>query len=84
LKANEWFVGELAATLNVPKNTLFAWIRRGWVRVVGQLPGYRGRTICWSDSEDLERLRKLRETRHGWWDPPLPPELTTPKSIPSN
>jgi len=49
------------------------------VRVVRKLPGYRGRMICWADTHDLGRLRRLRQTKHGWWDPPLPAELTEPK-----
>lgn len=80
LKKNEWFIIELAHELGMPKNTAIAWIKRGWIRVVRQLPGYRGRMICWADPDDLERLRKLRQTKHGWWDPPLPSELTTPGS----
>lgn len=82
LKENEWFILNLVQELGMPKNTLCAWIKRGWVRVVRQLPGYRGRTICWADADELDRLRRLRETRHGWWDPTLPAELTTPKQSP--
>jgi hypothetical protein len=79
LKENEWLMIDLATALDMPKATLFAWIKRGWVHVVRQLPGYRGRMICWADAEELDRLRRLRQTKHGWWDPPLPAELTTPK-----
>jgi len=82
LQDDEWFVIDLAEHLKAPKNTLFAWIKRGWIRVVRQLPGYRGRTICWADASELDRLRRLRATKHGWWDPPLPTELTTPKLLP--
>jgi DNA invertase Pin-like site-specific DNA recombinase len=84
LNENEWFVVDLASQLKTPKNTLLAWIKRGWVRVARQLPGYRGRVICWADAEELDRLRQLRQTKHGWWDPPLPAELTTPKPVPQN
>lgn len=83
LKENEWLAIDLAAKLEMPKNTLFSWIRRGWVHVVRQLPGYRGRAICWADADELDRLGRLRQTKHGWWDPPLPAELTTPKVCPS-
>ena len=79
LRENEWLAIDLAAKLEMGKNTLFSWIRRGWVRVVRRVPGYRGRVICWADAEELDRLRRLRQTKHGWWDPPLPAELTTPK-----
>jgi hypothetical protein len=56
----------------------FAWLKNGWVRF-RRLPGYRGRCLCWADAAELKRLRKLRDTPHGWWDPPLPAALTTPK-----
>ena len=84
LNDNEWFVTDLATRLNMPKNTFVAWMQRGWVRVVRQLPGYRGRVICWADADELDRLRRLRQTKHGWWEPPLPAELTTPKTMPQN
>jgi hypothetical protein len=82
LRVHEWLAIDLAAELDMPKNTLFAWIKRGWVRVVRQLPGYRGRMICWADADELDRLQRLRQTQHGWWDAPLPAELTTPKRPP--
>ncbi len=82
LHENEWLVTTLAAELEVPKNTLFAWIKHGWIRVARQLPGYRGRTICWVDANELDRLRRLRKTKRGWWDPPLSAELTTPNPMP--
>ena len=47
-----------------------------------RLPGYRGRCLCWADAAQRKRLRKLRDTPHGWWDPPLPAELTTPRPRP--
>lgn len=79
LKENEWLVIGLAQELEMSRNTLLAWMRQGWVHVVRQLPGYRGRMICWADADDLDRLRQLNRTKRGWWDPPLPPELITPK-----
>lgn len=82
LRKDEWFVIDLATELNLSKNGVFAWIERGWIRVVRQLPGYRGRMICWADAEELDRLHRLRQTGHGWWDPPLPDELTTPRMPP--
>jgi len=82
LQANEWLAIDLAEHLEMPKNTLFSWIKHGWVRTVRQLPGYRGRLICWADADELERLRRLRQTKHGWWDPPLSAELTTPQPLP--
>ncbi|MBA3558880.1 MAG: recombinase family protein [Gemmatimonadaceae bacterium] len=80
LKENEWLVIDLARELGMPKNTLHAWIRQGWVHVVRQLPGYRGRLICWADADELDRLRRLEQTNRGWWDPPLPLDLITPRA----
>jgi DNA invertase Pin-like site-specific DNA recombinase len=79
LAGNEWFILSLAAQLQLPKNTLHAWIRRGWVHVARQLPGRLGRKICWADADEIDRLRRLRDTPRSWWDLPLPAELTTPR-----
>jgi DNA invertase Pin-like site-specific DNA recombinase len=78
LARHEWLVIDLAKEIGVPKSTLHSWIKRGWVRLQRQLPGYRGQLISWADAHEVARLRKLRDTPHGWWDPPLPTELTTP------
>jgi hypothetical protein len=78
LQQDEWFMADLAGKLGVPKKTLYAWLRRGWghYRV---LAGPRAPWVCWADDHELGRLRRLRQTPHGWWDPPLPTKLTTPK-----
>jgi hypothetical protein len=82
LQRDEWFMAELAVELGVPKKTLYAWLRRGWVRY-RELPGARAPWACWADADELRRLRQLRRTPHGWWDPPLPAEVTTPKPLPT-
>ena len=78
LEKDEWFVVDLAMRLGIPKNTLHAWIRRGWVRH-HHLTGYRAPCVCWADTDELRRLQRLRQTPHGWWDPALPEKLTVPK-----
>jgi hypothetical protein len=83
LREHEWSVLDLASKLQMSKKRLFAWMQRGWVRF-RRLPGYRGRCLCWADAAELVRLRKLRDTAYGWWNPPLPAELTTPRSLPSS
>ena len=83
LGENEWFALSLSAQLQIPKNTLHAWIRRGWVHVIRQLPGIRGRKICWADADEIDRLTRLRDTPRSWWYSPIPAELTTPKVPPS-
>ena len=82
LGRDEWFVIDLAKRLGIGKNTLHAWLQRGWVRY-RRLPGYRGRCVCWADAGELERLGRLARTPRGWWDPALPSELTTPKPRPA-
>jgi nucleotidyltransferase/DNA polymerase involved in DNA repair len=78
LQKDAWFVGDVCVKLGIPRKTLHAWLRRGWVRYRA-LTGPRAPWACWADAEELRRLRRLRETPHGWWDPPLPTELTTPR-----
>ena len=77
---DEWFVIDLAKRLGIGKSTLHSWLRQGWVRY-RRLPGYRGRCICWADAEELDRLGQLARTPRSWWAPPLPSELTTPRSL---
>jgi DNA-binding transcriptional MerR regulator len=81
LEKHEWLVRDLAKKLNVSKTNLHRWIKLGWIHS-RRLPGLQGTVICWADAEELKRLRKLRHARHGWWDPPWPPDLTTPKPRP--
>jgi DNA invertase Pin-like site-specific DNA recombinase len=80
LGENEWFILSLATHLQLPKNTLHAWARRGWLHVVRQLPGSRGRMICWADAKEIDRLTRLRDTPKNWWDLPLPAEITMPRT----
>lgn len=80
LKAGEWIVNDLAEKLDIPRTTLMTWIKRGWVGVSRQLSGYRGRIICWADADELDRLQELRKARRYYGDPPLPKDLTTPKT----
>jgi hypothetical protein len=81
LGPNEWFVVDLARELGIPKNTLHAWRQRGWVSF-RRPPGLRTPCVCWADSQELDRLRRLARAPKGWWQPPPPPQLTTPKPPP--
>jgi DNA invertase Pin-like site-specific DNA recombinase len=84
LRNNEWYVNNLADTLNMPRNTLISWAQYGWVHISRKLPGYHGRIIFWADENELTRLRLLRRTKHNSGDPPLPQTLTTPKVPPDS
>jgi hypothetical protein len=78
LAEDECYVNDLAERLDIPMTTVLSWIKRGWVHVSRQLPGYRGRIICWANADEVDRLRQLRKTPHQPGDPPLPEELTRP------
>jgi hypothetical protein len=82
LTADEWWLPDLAEKLQMPRMTLVHWYNRDWIRG-RKLPGLRGRLILWADTEEVERLKRLREARRGWSDCPYPKELTTPKSPPT-
>lgn len=83
LEENEWSVNDLAKQLDMPRTTLISWIKRGWIHVSRQLPGYRGRIICWANDGELNRLQQLRQTKHQSGDPPLPQALVMPNIPPS-
>ena len=80
LAANEWLAKELALNVGIPRTTLQSWIKHGWVHVRRKLPGYHGHLILWADASEIGRLRHLRNTKHGFGQPPLPKELVTPAS----
>jgi DNA invertase Pin-like site-specific DNA recombinase len=65
LGEHEWWLGELAGRIQMPKQTLYTWIRRGWVRS-RQLQGHARRWVVWADEAELERLRRLQELPRGY------------------
>lgn len=79
LQANEWWLGDLAQQLDMPRTSLGNWRKQGWI-TGRKLPGLRGRWIIWADATEVDRLKQLRAARRGWSDCPFPPELTTPTS----
>lgn len=77
LKANEWWLSELAARLAMPIATLHRWQRVGWVSS-RKVPTARGRWAIYADDDELLRLRRLRDSPRGWPEA-YPIELITPK-----
>jgi hypothetical protein len=65
LGEHEWWLGELAGRIQMPKQTLYTWVRRGWVRS-RQSTGHARRWIVWADDAELERLRRLHELPRGY------------------
>lgn len=71
---------DLTDELRMPGTNLTHWYKRGWVRG-RKLPGVRGQLILWADETEVNRLRKLRDTRRRWSDNPYPQERTTSQSL---
>lgn len=76
LEADEWWLADLAAELSIPIVTLHRWRRVGWVKSRKVSIG-RSRWAIYADSNELVRLRHLRDARRGWPEP-YPQELITP------
>jgi DNA invertase Pin-like site-specific DNA recombinase len=78
---HEWWLADLARTLDMPAATLYTWIQRGWVASRREA-GPPHRWIVKADPEDLDALRERRTrppgyyTRLCWTDPEptVPPE----------
>jgi len=62
---NEWWLKELAATLQMPVVTLYGWLQRGWLRS-RRLNGHR---VVIAGRVEIRRLHRLRERalRFGRW-----------------
>ncbi len=65
LGEHEWWLGELAGRIQMPKQTLYTWVRRGWVSS-RQLQDHARRWVVWADKAELERLRRLHELPRGY------------------
>jgi DNA invertase Pin-like site-specific DNA recombinase len=77
LRANEWWLADLAAELSMPIATLHRWQRVGWV-TSRKVATAGGRWAINADADELLRLRRLREAPRGWPEA-YPQELTSPK-----
>ena len=77
LEADEWWLMDLAAELSMPIATLHRWQRVGWL-TSRKVVAARGRWAIYADTEELDRLRRLRASPYGW-PRAYPIELTTPK-----
>ncbi len=79
LRANEWWLVDLAATLSMPIATLYRWQRVGWV-ASRKVKVAAGRWAIHADADEMLRLRHLRDAPRGW-PQPYPMELITPNPM---
>lgn len=80
LRANEWWLADLAAKLSMPIATLHRWQRVGWV-ASRKVTEAGGRWAIYADADEMLRLRRLRDAPRGW-PQPYPTDLITPKPKP--
>ena len=64
LAENEWLLPDLARRLEMPKPTLYDWVRRGWVKARQQTNTHKS-WVIWADSAELDRLQKHRQRPAG-------------------
>jgi len=77
LEVDEWWLANLAAELSMPIATLHRWQRVGWM-TSRKVTKAGGRWAIYADTDELHRLRQLRNSPRGW-PQPYPTELITPK-----
>jgi DNA invertase Pin-like site-specific DNA recombinase len=65
LDADEWWLADLAQTLDMPRATLESWIRRGWVRARREPVRGCSQWVVWADQTEVERLRQHRQQPPG-------------------
>jgi len=75
---NEGTINALSKEVKIPRTTLQTWKDRRWLHVIRQMPGIRGQIIYWANAQELDRLRRLRQTKWHFGDPSLPEHLTKP------
>jgi hypothetical protein len=81
LANNEWWLSDLTRHLQIPKPTLYNWLRRGFVNAK-QLLGAQGPWIIWADADELERLNRLHKCPRSWLNKPQAAGLMQPKPRP--
>ena len=68
LRADEWWLADLAAELSMPIATLHRWQRVGWL-ASRKVAAAGGRWAIYADADELLRLRRLRDCPRGWPQP---------------
>lgn len=66
-EANEWCLPELAYSLEMPHPTLYVWMRKGHLKA--RRDEVSRQWLIWADTNELERLRALRQAPRVWKRP---------------
>ncbi len=56
---NEWWLSDLADTLQVPVTKFRSWVARGWVNARKSAWHGQGQWIVWADNQERQRLLRL-------------------------
>ena len=81
LAADEWWLSDLAVELSVTPCRLHHWLRHGYVHARKEPKSKFW--ILWADTDELARLRQLRDYLTTEHSIPYPAELKRPKPRPS-
>ena len=86
LGEHEWWLSDLAHSLQMSTTTLHAWVKRDWVKAYRQEK--TGYWIVWADEAEVAKLQQYRVRPAGYYSRKLwlhsaPPE-TTPSNPPRN
>jgi len=65
-QVDEWTFRELSQKLNVPEPTLYAWMRKGQLKVRRDKEIYNGLWLIHADREELKRLQEIRNRPKQW------------------
>lgn len=65
-RTNEWTFRELSQKLNIPEPTLYAWMRKGQLKVRRDKVTYNGIWLIHADANELKRLQDIRTRPRQW------------------
>ncbi len=80
LEKDEWWLADLARTLQVTNQKIHYWAKQGWIHSRRTPSGKHW--ILWADKEEIRRLRKLKTKKNSWLAAKHP-DLVTPKPRPT-
>ena len=65
-RGQEWTLNELSLTLDMPVQTLYAWLRKGELKARKVNTATRALWLVRANKAELARLRKLRTKTRIW------------------